>query len=234
MWVGTERKEIWTVHTPSYTLLQNITEFCSWKDKKNHWQVSVPASAVSAQLPSSYGQMQLISYIYNYSSCVCTDTIGEKQLLHAQSSSFHMSADTCPFSLTFCVTLMCRSCNIKVKTAYITFLRHQEPFLSSPTRFLTLNKSTKATGRSFPGTTAAVRMGAACEATAEPQPPWKPTLQGVKATTSLHCTEENRCDFLYKRAFHLGKERKRKGRVNIVIILHLRESKSYFACHYSR
>lgn len=39
---------------------------------KNHWQVSVPASAVSAQLPSSYRQVQLISYIYNYSSCVQT------------------------------------------------------------------------------------------------------------------------------------------------------------------
>lgn len=46
--------------------------------------------------------------------------------------------------------------------------------------------------------------------------------------------KENRCDFLYKRAFHLERERKRKGRVNIAIILHLRESKSYFACHYSR
>lgn len=58
--------------------------------------------------------------------------------------------------------------------------------------------------------------------------------QGVKSTTSLCYIEENRCDFLYKRAFHLGRERKRKGRVNIAIILHLRESKSYFACHYSR
>lgn len=58
--------------------------------------------------------------------------------------------------------------------------------------------------------------------------------QGVKSATSLHYAEENRCDFLYKRAFHLGRERKRKGRVNIAIILHLRESKSYFACHYSR
>lgn len=58
--------------------------------------------------------------------------------------------------------------------------------------------------------------------------------KGVKSAASLHYTEENRCDFLYKRAFHLGRERKRKGRVNIAIILHLRESKSYFACHYSR
>lgn len=80
--------------------------------------------------------------------------------------------------------------------------------------------------------------GLAREATHKPSstsfPPKPQRSQGVKSASSLHYTEENRCDFLYKRAFHLGRERKRKGRVNIAIILHLRESKSYFACHYSR
>jgi len=44
---------------------------------KNYWQVFVPASAVTAESPSSRVQMQLISYIYNYCSCARAVTIGE-------------------------------------------------------------------------------------------------------------------------------------------------------------
>lgn len=63
-------------------LFSKISENFVLKKIKNYWQVFVPVSAVTAEWPSSPVQMQLISYIYNYCSCVCTVTIGEHHLLH--------------------------------------------------------------------------------------------------------------------------------------------------------